>query len=470
MGKLARSCSFLRKMLSWTQRFRSRLWGLIGAYSASITEIVGHLVNVSHGTSIDIGEKNLWTVGNLVVRFWYPSLVLVEFMSLPEIIAHRDACKRSEIIVVIAIVFTFFSISHHHHQNHHFFLKFIPPHGTTTLRCHEAVSISRLRCGASLSRPDCFENAKSRLSIGVTTFTPLPGCLVAEAYLQPAVVLSGRFFHFVSYFSHVDFRRSLVAQMSLWQPCLLLRWGWHDGNVLGPKMVHFAKDRCTSLRIREMMKQHSRIQIAKCDLLRFWRMKYLEMLADRKDFVSSIGPFLVAQRLGSCYIPVAFEARWHTWTSWYHDWPAWSSILCQSRSCVRWHFLAMFVWEVPQWSSNHGNGLKEVRSVVEWKISIDILFMPIQHQEILKLCTSERFRVSLRNLEVDRLWFQQLKFPKLHFSASSEGLYGMEEFASSPAQGDVVVSPPLGFFGSWGKQCASSGPLVFLCFSHVVIV
>ena len=44
---------------------------------------------------------------------------------------------------------------------------------------------------------------------------------------------------------------------------------------------------------------------------------------------------------------------------------------------------------------------------------------------------------------------------------------GICEFA---CQGDVVVSPPLGFFGSWGKQCASSGPLVFLCFSHVVIV
>lgn len=72
-------------------------------------------------------------------------------------------------------------------------------------------------------------------------------------------------------------------------------------------------------------------------------------------------------------------------------------------AAVRWHFLAMFVWEVPQWSSNHGSGLKEVRSVVEWKISIDILFMPIQHQEILKICNSERFRVSLRNLEVDRL-------------------------------------------------------------------
>ena len=154
----------------------------------------------------------------------------------------------------------------------------------------------------------------------------------------------------------------------------------------------------------------------------------------KKRFVSSIGPFLVAQRLGSCYIPVAFEARWHTWTSWYHEGPAWSSILCQSRSCGRWHFLAMFVWQVPQWSSNHGSGLKEVRSVVEWKISIDILFMPIQHQEILKICDSERFRVSLRNLEVDRLWFQQLKFPKLQLSASSEGLYGMEEFASSPAR------------------------------------
>eukprot|EP00435_Cladocopium_sp_Y103_P011046 s3549_g2.t2 len=30
----------LPEMLSWTERFRSRLWGLIGAYSASITEIV----------------------------------------------------------------------------------------------------------------------------------------------------------------------------------------------------------------------------------------------------------------------------------------------------------------------------------------------------------------------------------------------------------------------------------------------
>jgi len=66
----------LPEMLSWTQRFRSRLWGLIGAYSASITEIV-------------------WRI---------------------------------------------------------------------------------------FSRPDCFENAKSRLSIGVTTFTPLPGCLVAEKF------------------------------------------------------------------------------------------------------------------------------------------------------------------------------------------------------------------------------------------------------------------------------------------------
>lgn len=229
--------------------------------------------------------KKLWTVGNLVVRFWYPSLVLVEFISLPEIIAHRDACKRCEIIVVIAIVFTFFSISHHHHQNHHFFLKFIPPHGTTTAQMSWSCQYLSSQVWRIFSRPDCFENAKSRLSIGVTTFTPLPGCLVAEAYLQPAVVLSGRFFHFVSYFSHFDFRRSLVAQMSLWQPCLLLRWGWHDGNILGPKMVHFAKDRCTSLRIREMMKQHSRIQIAKCDLLRFWRMKYLEMLADRKDLL-----------------------------------------------------------------------------------------------------------------------------------------------------------------------------------------
>ena len=57
------------------------------------------------------------------------------------------------------------------------------------------------------------------------------------------------------------------------------------------------------------MKQHSRIQIAKCDLFHFWRMKYLEMLADRKKIVSSVGLFLVTQRLGSCYIPVAFEAR-----------------------------------------------------------------------------------------------------------------------------------------------------------------
>ncbi|CAK8991724.1 unnamed protein product [Durusdinium trenchii] len=30
----------LPEMLSWTQRFRSRLWGLVGAYSASISEIV----------------------------------------------------------------------------------------------------------------------------------------------------------------------------------------------------------------------------------------------------------------------------------------------------------------------------------------------------------------------------------------------------------------------------------------------
>lgn len=187
-GKVGPILFFLKEMLSWTQRFRSRLWGLIGAYSASITEIVGHLVNVSHGTSIDIGEKNLWTVGNLVVRFWYPSLVLVEFMSLPEIIAHRDACKRSEIIVVIAIVFTFFSISHHHHQNHHFFLKFIPPHGTTTAQMSWSCQYLSSQVWRIFSRPDCFENAKSRLSIGVTTFTPLPGCLVAEAYLQPAVV------------------------------------------------------------------------------------------------------------------------------------------------------------------------------------------------------------------------------------------------------------------------------------------
>lgn len=40
-------------------------------------------------------------------------------MSLPEIIAHGDACKRSEIIVVIAMVFPFFSISHHHRHHHH---------------------------------------------------------------------------------------------------------------------------------------------------------------------------------------------------------------------------------------------------------------------------------------------------------------------------------------------------------------
>lgn len=274
-------------MLSWTQRFRSRLWGLIGAYSASITEIVGHLVNVSHGTSIDIGEKTC-TVGNLVVRFWYPSLVLVLFMSLPEIIAHRDACKRSEIIVVIAIIFTFFSITvviittriitfSSSNSSH--------PHGTTTVQMSWSCQYLPSQVWRIFSRPDCFENAKSRLSIGVTTFTPLPGCLVAEAYLQPDVVLSGHLFHFVSYFPHVDFRRSLVAQMSLWQPCSLLRWGWHDGNVLGPKMMHFAKDRCTSLRMCEMMKQHSRLQIAKCDLFRFWRIKYLEMSADRKDLL-----------------------------------------------------------------------------------------------------------------------------------------------------------------------------------------
>lgn len=35
-----------QEMLSWTQRFRSRLWGLVGAYSASITEIAGHSVRL----------------------------------------------------------------------------------------------------------------------------------------------------------------------------------------------------------------------------------------------------------------------------------------------------------------------------------------------------------------------------------------------------------------------------------------
>ena len=107
------------------------------------------------------------------------------------------------------------------------------------------------------------------------------------------------------------------------------------------------------MHVCEMMKQHSRIQIAKCDLFRFWRMKYLEMLADRKQIVSSVGLFLVTQRLGSCYIPVAFEARMAS---------NFGILVCG-------HFVAVFVWEVPQWSSNHGSGLKKVQSGVEWKVS-----------------------------------------------------------------------------------------------------
>jgi len=47
-------------MLSWTERFRNRLWGIVGACSASITEIVG-LPMVEMGGMIHIcqGVSNL---------------------------------------------------------------------------------------------------------------------------------------------------------------------------------------------------------------------------------------------------------------------------------------------------------------------------------------------------------------------------------------------------------------------------